>query len=572
MQQSRTPNVARSPSDEFLFSNALGGEAFVTLIGNRLVLGSFGYGSSLTDIRTEVRPTSAAVSPNGSFAFLVGTMEEGLGAAVVSLAASSGSEVEDREALASRLRAARTAIASNELPGLEILLDEGLVTTGHEPPLLHLAAAAKNGDMVRRLVEAGIDIDAKNVRTGWTALMVAAKSGNADAVETLLSLGAASDAIGFDGETFLSLLLMSDIPADPSTGAGALKAAVARQLDLRRRDELLGLASFAGDPFLVATLLALGANPNARGPDGWTPLMRAVASTGPDVAATTAQLLLNGADPDLVAHDGSTALAIAIAKQVDERLLRQLIGVTDLRTGAGWKKYQDIASKVGNKAAVQVLPAPSWLPPLIGFPDIPQLDLGLAPEMSQSDIALLQEQLRSLGLYGAAIDGIWGNGTRRGLASYYDVTKKMLSENLGKTCKQGADNLNFSRHRPGAATGTWTFNTNIYNTYPTDASRRAAAGTFTVSKHGSDSRIECLFTSSNGQFVPSEAFLTTVSGVAYVRFNARCSNQTEDNTADFGFDRAISGSKVRVVANYPCRKILAGAPYKDRRLQIWRQY
>ena len=68
---------------------------------------------------------------------------------------------------------------------------------------LMFAADSKNAQAIEPLLEAGADVSAKN-RYGWTALMVAAWSNNPAAVTRLLSAGADRDAQDEDGLTALA--------------------------------------------------------------------------------------------------------------------------------------------------------------------------------------------------------------------------------------------------------------------------------------------------------------------------------------------------------------------------------
>lgn len=58
--------------------------------------------------------------------------------------------------------------------------------------------------ITKLLIEAGADVNAKD-KNGYTALMLAAKSGNIEKVNILVEAGADVNAVGFDGSTALSL-------------------------------------------------------------------------------------------------------------------------------------------------------------------------------------------------------------------------------------------------------------------------------------------------------------------------------------------------------------------------------
>ena len=69
-------------------------------------------------------------------------------------------------------------------------------------PLIKAAVKGRVSD-IRRLIEAGAEVDARDGEYGWTALMYAAYEGHADAVRVLIEADAEVDARKDDGETAL---------------------------------------------------------------------------------------------------------------------------------------------------------------------------------------------------------------------------------------------------------------------------------------------------------------------------------------------------------------------------------
>jgi hypothetical protein len=140
---------------------------------------------------------------------------------------------------------------------------------------LHFAAAAYRGDLIRRLVAAGADVDARN-RMGAAALHYAA-AGNPQSPRW-----------------------------NPEAQAGA-----------------------------IAALVAAGADPNALNRNGTAPLHRAVRTR---CAAAVRELLARGADPTLATRNGSSPARLAAvtsgrggsgspqAKRQQEQILRLLEG------------------------------------------------------------------------------------------------------------------------------------------------------------------------------------------------------------------------------------------------------
>jgi uncharacterized protein len=241
------------------------------------------------------------------------------------------------------------------------------------------AAGENHSDIVRLLVEAGADINTRSTlldppvlefprsggpnapfpRGGWTALMYAARDGAADAARALADLGAGLDLVAVPetdialkkeeeqkaaaagvGTSALVLAIINthydlaamllEKGANPNVADMAGMAALYAAVDMNTLQWVQGrpapiLTDKLDAPSLVKSLLAHGANPNARlktGPlkrhhdagstlnfrEGTTPLIRA-ARTG-DVAVM--KLLMDGgADPFITLPDHTTALMIA---------------------------------------------------------------------------------------------------------------------------------------------------------------------------------------------------------------------------------------------------------------------
>lgn len=94
-----------------------------------------------------------------------------------------------------------------------LLLDAGASTeiaasNPSEVYPIHSAAAARSAAIIRLLLARGAEVDAVQ-HGGWTALMAAAKSGDAESVTTLLAAGADPGKPSEDGSTARDL-------ADPS--------------------------------------------------------------------------------------------------------------------------------------------------------------------------------------------------------------------------------------------------------------------------------------------------------------------------------------------------------------------
>ncbi len=89
--------------------------------------------------------------------------------------------------------------------------------TSSDVPLTHLTVERFNWDGLRTLLDAGADIDAVN-GFGNTALMLAAMFGEFEQAEWLLDAGANHELGNKSGDTLMSLIERSPVPADSEQG------------------------------------------------------------------------------------------------------------------------------------------------------------------------------------------------------------------------------------------------------------------------------------------------------------------------------------------------------------------
>ena len=220
---------------------------------------------------------------------------------------------------------------------------------GETETITSLMAASRAGklDMVKKIVELGVDVNRKNTR-GKTALQFAAARGHTEIAQVLLSFGAdieSSDhivgraalavAAGNLYNTSCIELLCSvgkaNIDAIDFAGRTALDHALIRNVKdsvcllLKLRDDAkLPVADKTGrttlfhavryaDYEIVAELLKYGADPNVALPDGTTPLMIAVEADGIGKGRENivSLLLQAGAKLDTEDEDGETAQSLA---------------------------------------------------------------------------------------------------------------------------------------------------------------------------------------------------------------------------------------------------------------------
>ncbi len=191
-----------------------------------------------------------------------------------------------------------------------LLLDGGadpnVLTTSGVTPLMTAARVGRTG-VVRRLLEAGADpASAESVR-GQTALMWAVAEGHTEAARVLLEVGGGATTRSVNGFTPLlfaaqqgnvevaRLLLAAGARVDDSAPEGIGGDTNARVL-FREGSEASALlvAIDSGHSAVARFLLERGADPN-HGGTGRTPLHSAVQQEMPDVVAA---LLAVGADPN----------------------------------------------------------------------------------------------------------------------------------------------------------------------------------------------------------------------------------------------------------------------------------
>ena len=155
---------------------------------------------------------------------------------------------------------------------------------GRQNTTLLLAALADNFPVVKMMVKEGVDVNATNQGRGLSPLMAAAGLNNLEAVRLLLANGADVNLFtppGMDGNVKNGPIALGHMSA-------------------------LMFASPHGEPAIVKTLLAAGADPKATDIRGMTPLMYSVASEHQN-AEVVRLLLAAGADPSVKSLDGETA-------------------------------------------------------------------------------------------------------------------------------------------------------------------------------------------------------------------------------------------------------------------------
>jgi cytohesin len=187
-----------------------------------------------------------------------------------------------------------------------------------------LMRAAARGDLaeVRGLLAGRANVDARDRRSGFTALHLAAESGQPDVVAALIQGGAAIEARTAHDATPLMI-------AAQGGKVDAVKVLLRAGADLGARTEAgmtaLAQAAAWGQVKMVRFLIAVGADVNEAEPVA-APLVAVVLSQNVDPPRrleTVKAVLQAGADPISRLRDGSTALAVA-ERQGDREVVKLL--------------------------------------------------------------------------------------------------------------------------------------------------------------------------------------------------------------------------------------------------------
>ena len=220
---------------------------------------------------------------------------------------------------------------------------------------LFIAAVYGHTNIMRLLLDHGAMVDPQEeCNPGRTTLSVAVGRGNYDGVQLLIERGADMDrdseeygtplmeAVCWSGnERIVRLLLESGADPNMETAfrqwGGALQRAVSG-----------GIGGIVVDSKIIRLLIANGANLEAKGHDGRTPLLVAVGLARIDMVSFLLEL---GADPTSVKDD---TMPILPAKDVDFEIAMQLIKVAKQRwvEGAQSKSPGPSITRPGTKRRI----------------------------------------------------------------------------------------------------------------------------------------------------------------------------------------------------------------------------
>jgi cytohesin len=202
--------------------------------------------------------------------------------------------------------------------------------------LMHAAWANPNPEIARFLINQGADVNAED-HLSRTPLMVAAwHNANVEIFKVLVEAGALLNRRDLEGNSAVEIALKSD--QSEEVLRYFLDVGSTRTDEKRLASDMLLAASvFTPRPEAIRMLLAGGASVNARGPDGQTPLMKAVAQNR---SAVVEVLIDAGADVNAKDNKGVSVLDCAL--RGDNAVLQMLLdaGIELEEDSVWWKVWE----------------------------------------------------------------------------------------------------------------------------------------------------------------------------------------------------------------------------------------
>ena len=257
---------------------------------------------------------------------------------------------------------------------------------------LHHAARSTDPGVAALLRDAAADIDALN-HDGFSPLGVACASGNWRLAKFLLERGARPEPA--DGQPALLAAAASE-EDDPAGVQLLLKFKARVGTPGRGARTALHEAALAGHADIVATLLAAGADPQARDAGGRTPWLEAArALRGGVIEHLAAQRIDVGA----IDGEGRNALVLAAgAEQASLALVRRLLelGVDPAQADSTGRRAVDVAAEAGRWSIVAALDPAYPLPAAVADAAADQ------PVEERPPLALLRDGLQAGRLEGLA--------------------------------------------------------------------------------------------------------------------------------------------------------------------------
>ena len=287
------------------------------------------------------------------------------------------------------ITALMTAYRRGNIDAMSVLLHVGgdpNIVDGNGDTLLRYAVHGHcSKEVLQAIVESGIDVNATN-KNGTSALMIASRRGNIDAISVLLHVGADRNSVDGNGDTLLHYAV------DGECSKEVLQAIVESGIDVNATNKngttALMKASRRGNIDAISVLLRAGVDPNIVDGNGNTLLhyavdgecskevLQAIVESGIDVNATNKNgttalmmasgrgnidamsvLLHVGGDPNIVDGNGDTLLRYAVHGPCSKEVLQAIVesGIDVNATNKNGTSALMIASRRGNIDAISVL-------------------------------------------------------------------------------------------------------------------------------------------------------------------------------------------------------------------------
>lgn len=232
---------------------------------------------------------------------------------MMALLVSAGADVNKPAADKSRTPLSVAALNSNEKV-ISLLLDAGAKPTISETgqTLLHNVVANTNDLVVKRVIDAGVDVNACD-NSGMTACHIVAKSGSAARLRMLIAAGAALDTLDKSGKTVCHFAAMN-------TQADVVALLISLGVDVNARDfhgdTPCHCASLTPSVDNFVALVNAGADAKAANARGESLFHRAAGMMAPEQPLLLRLLLRRGANVRAVDRGGRSPLHAATAEAI----------------------------------------------------------------------------------------------------------------------------------------------------------------------------------------------------------------------------------------------------------------
>ena len=254
------------------------------------------------------------------------------------LDAGADPNVADRNGMTPLMYAAGGGLAK-----VRLLLDNGAKVNAQSKlgrnALLIAAAFAGNSDVVRALLDAGADVSYAD-RRGWTALTLAARTGDRKLVQTLLDAG--GDVQGGDPNGLSPGTSLTQAAWAGDLRTAALLLARGAKSNKKSIDSSLIYAATHGNRELVELLLQAGADPHANVVTNYVPESPILAAAYSDSLNTGIVEVLLEHRVDVDKKDNRDETPLSIARQRGPTAIVKLLS----RRSASPQPKGDVADRV----------------------------------------------------------------------------------------------------------------------------------------------------------------------------------------------------------------------------------